>query len=211
MFYDFFSRNRENLTEHHHYGVAVELKNLPISGRRGQATNFSSRRACAPMRGKQSFPLISRPVPIGRRARKFFEKGSGKAWKIAKINNDNNSNSQQWRAGLNPREGGVPALRTNKTLKRKNTIEKNTHNEEGKRQTWASIDVAECYASSKIKNNWHKRESELRTRPWRESELRSQPFWAKKNPRNLQKRAENMEIPQIPSYIVGGLLPGGPQ
>ena len=34
---------------------------------------------------------------------------------------------------------------------------------------------------------------------------------SKKNPRNLQKRAENMEIPQIPSYIVGGLLPGGPQ
>ena len=32
-----------------------------------------------------------------------------------------------------------------------------------------------------------------------------------KNPRNLQKRAKNMEIPQIPSYIVGGLLPGGPQ
>ena len=32
-----------------------------------------------------------------------------------------------------------------------------------------------------------------------------------KNPRNLQKRAKNMEIPQIASYIVGGPLPGGPQ
>ena len=118
--------------------------------------------------------------PLGAGRENFLKRGAGRLEKLHKSIMTTTAIHNNGEQDSTPVRGESQLSEQIKHWKEKHDWKK-THNEEGKRQTWASIDVAECYASSKIKNNWHKMESELRTRPWRESELRSQPFWAKKS------------------------------
>ena len=210
MFYDSFSGNRENLAEHYPHGNAVEFKNLPMSGRRGKERTAMVGARAPQWEESRAFLSYLARCPLGAGRGNFLKRGAGRLEKLHKsimtttaIQNNGEQDSTPVR-GESQLSEQIKHWKEKTRLKKTHTMKKEKDKPE---------------LQSTLQNVMHlvkSRTTDIKGSPSSGLDHEGSPSSGlnhseQKNPRNLQKRAENMEIPQIPSYIVGGLLPGGPQ